>query len=101
LNTADLSKAMKLGDILPEQLRSIVTTGLQTPRQGILGTYSNERFRMKMRPVGIRLLSFEVVFLGCTLRLNLARSLLICEIELGSAGFVHPDRRAKHLILQD
>lgn len=33
--------------------------------------------------------------------LILAHGLLLLNIGLGSAGFVHPDRRAKHLITED
>jgi hypothetical protein len=49
----------------------------------------------------IQRLSFKVSILRMTGGLILAHGLLLLNIGLGGAGFVHPDRRAKHLITED
>jgi hypothetical protein len=63
LNAADLSEAMKLGGVLLEQLRWASPTGLQTPRQGILGADGDGEFRVvKCLLTKIHRLSFKVDF---------------------------------------
>jgi hypothetical protein len=77
----------------------MVTTGLQTSWRGIAGMAA-ENSTGNSPPTKIQRLSFKVLFLHAE-SWKTGTQLAALRDELGSAGFVHPDRRAKHLITQD